>query len=265
MMRFAIVYGKDDPAGNNIIENIKADFFLPQTPIIETKKHPIYADDLSTKKYPELRGLDFIIFATTHKSEKGKPSLSIHAPGNWRSADLGGKQGKLSMTSAPVLKYLFKQLNKNAEPLKDKYHITLECTHHGPSIDIPCCFIEIGSSDEYWKDKEAGKVIARTIASLQDYKPNQNWIPAIGIGGPHYCPSFNKVQLNSEYAVSHILPSYQFPVLQSMIQEAEEKTKEQIKEVLIEWKSFNSEQRQELLEMLKKMDLSYKRTSHVEK
>ena len=265
-MRFAIMYGKDDCAGINIINQLKSNYFLPQTPIIKLKKHPIFLNSSDLKELaPQLNQIDFIIIPSIHNSEKKQPSLSLHAPGNWKNADLGGKSNKISMTSSFILKYLFKELNKNSESLKNKYEITLECTHHGPSIDIPCCFIEIGSSNEYWNDKQAGNIIAKTIASLQNYKSNKNYLPVIGIGGPHYCPSFNKIQLNSEYAISHILLKYQSPITPSMIQEAEQKTKEQIKEVLIDWKSFNSEQRNNLLDILKKLDLKYKTTSNIEK
>jgi len=264
-MRFAIAYGKDDPAGNNIVEQIKKIGFAPQIPIIELKKHPIYSENID--KLPEFKNIDFIIFASTHKSEKNQPSLSVHAPGNWRDAKLGGKQGIICNTSAQVLKYLFQNLNKIAENNKlTDYLITLECTHHGPYIELPCCFIEIGSTTKQWQDKQAGKVIAKTILSLQNYNSNKNNTPAIGIGGPHYCPGFNKIQLNSNYAISHIIPQYVLPLTENMLKQAEQKTTEQIKQVLIDWKGCGkSEQRQEILKIIENSGLKYKRTKEVEK
>lgn len=268
-MRFAIVYGKNNIAGRNIVKQFKELAFSPQIPVIELKKDAIYADDLSPKNYPELRNINLIIFASTHKSEKGDPSLSIHAPGNWRNADLGGKQGKVSMTSAFVLKYLFQQLNKTASSSKlEGYSITLEVTHHGPSIDMPCIFIEVGSSEKQWNDLNACKIIAKTILTLQNFSSvdTNSWIPVIGIGGPHYAPVFNKIQLNSNYAISHIIPQYSLPLTESMLQEAEEKTKEQIKTVLIDWKGCgNSEERQEVINIIENSGLKYKRTSEIEK
>ena len=32
-----------------------------------------------------------------------------------------------------------------------KYKLTLECTHHGPLIEKPCVFIEIGSTETEWE------------------------------------------------------------------------------------------------------------------
>ncbi|VVB78022.1 D-aminoacyl-tRNA deacylase [uncultured archaeon] len=270
-MRFAIAYSKLNSAGTNIVERLKEISFTPQIPIIELSKETIFSEDISVKKYPELRNIDFLVFASTHRSVKGNPSLSLHAPGNWRSADLGGQMGKVCKTSAFVMKYLFCELNKNYEKDKDKlnqeYQITLEVTHHGPLTEIPCCFIELGSSEGEWQDKEAAKIIAKTILSLQNFNPaSNNWVPAIGIGGPHYAPNFNKIQLNSSYAISHIIPEYSLPLNDNMLLEAEKKTNEQIKEILIDWKGCgNSESRQNIIQIIEKSGLKYKRTDKVEK
>lgn len=263
-MRFAIAYSKKDPAGVNIIQQLEKIGFLPQVPIIELKKQTIYAEFFD-KNNPKLRNIDFLVFASKHASEKKTPSLSLHAPGNWRGADFGGQEGKVCKTSAFILKYLFQQLNKNAEQLKEKYEITLECTHHGPLINLPCCFIEIGSSEKEWQDKQAATIIAKTILSLQNYK-KQNWIPAIGIGGPHYCPNFNKIQLNSEYAISHIIPQYSLPLTTSMLKQAEQKTQEHVKNILLDWKGCGkSEERAKVIDIIKRFGIEMKRTSEVEK
>ncbi len=272
-MRFAIAYSKLNSAGKLIIEEFKQLAYAPQIPVIELKKETIFSEDISEKKYPELRNIDFLVFASTHRSEKGNPSLSLHAPGNWRNAELGGQPGKVCKTSAFVLKYLFQELNKNYEDNKEKlsedYSITLEVTHHGPLTQIPCCFIELGSTEKQWGDKEAAKIIAKTILSLQNFTnhiEHPNWIPVIGIGGPHYCNNFNKIQLNSNYAISHLIPEYALPLTESMLKEAEQKTLEQVKEVLIDWKGCgNSESRQNIINIIEKYGLKHKRIGKVKK
>lgn len=268
-MRFAIAYSKKDSAGINIINQFKKIAFAPNVPIIELKKETIYSEDLNKKNFPELRNVDFLVFASKHQSKEKTPSLSLHAPGNWRGADFGGKPGKLCNSSAFVLKYLFQQLNilasKNKE-ISDKYQVTLECTHHGPLIEIPCCFIELGSSEEQWNEQEPAKVIAKTILSLQDYNEEKTtgWIPCIAIGGPHYCPNFNKIQLNSQFAIAHIIPEYALTLTSIMLKEAEQKTLEQIKLVVLDWKGCgNSEQRQKTIDLLNQSDLHYKRTNNI--
>ena len=113
-MRFALAYGKPNIAGKNIAQDFKKIAFVPQIPVIELKKDGIYSDDISEKHYPELKEIDFVVIASTHRSEKNFPSLCLHAPGNWRNADLGGHPGKVCKTSAFVLKYLFLKLNEFA-------------------------------------------------------------------------------------------------------------------------------------------------------
>jgi D-aminoacyl-tRNA deacylase len=260
-MRFAIAYSKLDKAGVNIVEQLKK-HYLPQIPIIELKKETIYSDDLSEKKFPELRNIDFLVFASRHKSEKGNPSLSLHAPGNWRGADFGGKPGNICSTSSFVLKYLFQELNKNAQEQKlENYEVTMEVTHHGPLIELPCCFIELGSSEKQWSEEPPAKVIAKTILSLQNYKAGE-WIPTILIGGGHYNQAANKIMLRTQYAVGHIIPKYSLPVTTSIVNEAEAKTQENIQNVLLDWKGLG-EYKQETVNLLKRLGLKYERVQNI--
>jgi len=269
-MNFIVLYSKKDIAGINIAEELKK-HYLPQIPIIELQKDSIVSENID--KDDRLKNFDFIIFATRHKSEKGGKTLSIHAPGNWRNADFGGKAGKICPTSALVIKYLFQKLKENAEKEKSDYPVTLECTHHGPLIEKPCCFIELGSSEEQWQDKKTAAIIAKTISDLQDF---ENWKDknkkqmkiAIGIGGPHYCPNFNKIQLSqtSDIAISHIIPEYCLPLNESMLKEAIEKTKEPTNIFLLDWKGCGkSEERQKVIEIINKLDLKYERTEKIKK
>jgi len=263
-MKFAILYSRKDLAGINIAEQLKK-MFIPQIPILELKKDSIYSENIDKNL---ARNFDFLVFATKHKSKTNKPALSLHAPGNWRNADYGGKPEKVCPTSASVLKYLFQQLHENAKnnKLKD-YEITLECTHHGPYLEKPCCFIEIGSQEEQWKDKKAAFVIAKTIASLQDYNNNKTKpIAAIGIGGPHYCPNFNKIQTNSKYAIGHIIPQYVLPLSPTMLKEAIKKTEELVRIAILDWKGCGiSDERKKVLDIIKKSGLKIKRTSEIDK
>jgi D-aminoacyl-tRNA deacylase len=150
--------------------------------------------------------------------------------------------------------------------LKD-YKITLECTHHGPLIDKPCIFIEIGSTENEWKDRKAGFIISKTIRDiLEDFQENPYNEIAFGIGGPHYSPNFNKIQLRSNVALSHIIPQYALPLTEEMVKEAINKTREEIDFALLDWKGLgNSEQRKQVIEILDRLYVRYKRTSEFDK
>jgi len=260
--KILIVASKLDKAGINITTQLSQfgnfKFYL-------VDKEIIYEENLDLEK---INSYDFIIFASKHKSESREKTLCVHAPGNWRSADFGGKAGKVCKTSALFSKQLFEKLNKNAESYKLKdYKITMEATHHGPLIDKPCIFIEIGSTENEWAYRRAAFIIAKTISeTIEEFKKNPYNEVAIAIGGPHYCPNFNKIQLNSNVAISHVIPNYAFPLTEEMLREAIEKTEEEIDFFLLDWKGLgNAEKRKEILEILDKFYISKRRTSEIRK
>jgi|TARA_B100000315_G_scaffold258110_1_gene309114 D-aminoacyl-tRNA deacylase len=272
--KYLIVASKKDKAGINITTNLSQfrknplvssiqkqdsgfDFYLIDDEII-------FTENLDMEK---INKYDFIIFASKHKSEKGEKSLTIHAPGNFRQADFGGETGKICKSSALFQKQMFEKLKANADKYESKYDVTLEATHHGPLIDKPCVFIEIGSSENEWVNRQAGFIIAKTINEIiQEFKENPYNEIAIGIGGPHYCPNFNKIQLKSNIAISHIIPQYTFPLTEEMVKEAIEKTEEEIDFAILDWKGLgNAEQRQEILDILDKLYIRYEKTSDVKK
>lgn len=272
--KYLIVASKKDTAGMNITAQLSQ---FRENPVLSSMKenspgfdfYLVEDEILYTENFDlgKINNYDFIIFASKHKSEKNEKTLSIHAPGNWRQAEFGGEPEKVCKTSALFQKQLFERLNANVkEYYLDKYKITLECTHHGPLIEPPCLFIEIGSTEEEWKDRRAGFIIAKTISdTIKDFKVSRYNEIAIGVGGPHYCPSFNKIQEKSNIAISHVIPGYIAPITEQMIKQAIEKTQEEVDLILIDWKSFKSAQRQELLDILKKFYIQWKKTSEIKK
>jgi len=272
--KYLVIASKKDTAGINITTQLSQFRKNPVLTLMDREKSGfdfylvedeiIYTENLDLEK---INKYDFVIFASKHKSEKKEKTLSVHAPGNWRNAELGGESGKVSKTSALFQKQIFGKLKTNAEQYHlDEYKVTLECTHHGPLIGKPCIFIEIGSTETEWKDRKAGFAVAKTISEIVNDKENPYNEIAIGIGGPHYCPNFNKIQLSSNVAVSHIIPQYALPLKEEMVKEALDKTDEEIDFALLDWKGLgNSEQRQQALEILDKFYVNYKRTSDIEK
>jgi D-aminoacyl-tRNA deacylase len=258
---YLIVASKLDKAGINITTQLSQfgnfNFYLVDDEIIYTK-------NLDLEK---INHYDFIIFASKHQSEKERKTISIHAPGNFRKADFGGEDRKVCKTSALFQKQLFEKLNKNMEKFPIKYELTLECTHHGPLINKPCIFVEIGSTETEWKDRKAAFVVSKSISEIMDeFNENPYNEIAIGVGGKHYCQSFNRIQLNSNVALSHIISQYSFPLTEEMIQEAIAGTEEDIDMILLDWKGLgNSEQRQQAMDVLNKFYIQKKRTSEIGK
>jgi len=259
-MKYLIIASEQDLAGMNIIEQ------LPQFGnfnIFIVNDEIIYSKSLTPEK---TKDYDFIIFASKHQSAENRKTLSVHAPGNWRRAEFGGEEGKVCLTSAFFLKSTLKELKKNAEAIRLNYEVTLECTHHGPLIDKPCIFIEIGSTENEWRNRRAGFVVAKTISELiENFQEGEEGV-TIGIGGPHYCPNFNKIQLNGDFAISHIIPNYSLPFTEGMLQEAIDKTTENVEMAILDWKGIkNSEERRRIIGILHENGIPHQRSSDIQK
>jgi D-aminoacyl-tRNA deacylase len=235
----------------------------PSFDIYLVEDEAILTESLNMEK---INQYDFVIFASRHKSEKQEKSLSVHSPGNFRKADYGGMPGKVCPSSALFNKFIFQKLNEQATKfeLKD-FKITLEVTHHGPLINKPCVFIEIGSSETEWINRRLGFIIAKTIQeTVEEFQENKYKEIAVGIGGPHYCPSFNNIQLKSNVAIAHVIAEYNSPINAEMIQESIKKTLEDVDFVLLDWKGLGkSEQRQEVVKILEDNYIQWKKTSDI--
>jgi D-aminoacyl-tRNA deacylase len=270
--KYLVVASKKDRAGMNITSHLSE---LREPPLLSSwAKKPgfdfylceeeiIYTENLDLEK---IKQYDFIIFASRHKSEKGEKSLSVHSPGNFRKADFGGAEGKVCLASALFNKFLFEKLNEQAKKFEIKdYKITLEVTHHGPLIDKPCVFIEIGSTETEWGNRRMGFLIAKTIQeTIEEFKENKYREIAVGIGGPHYCPTFNNIQLKSNVALAHVIAEYNMPISKEMILEAIKKTSEDVDFVILDWKGLGkSEQRQKVIDILEENYIQWKKTSDI--
>lgn len=270
--KYLIVASKKNPAATNIttsLSQFKPNQLLPSMsdkPFFDfylTEEEVIYTENLDMEK---INKYDCIIFPCTHKSEKGVKSLSIHAPGNWRGAEYGGQEGKVCPSSALFMKQMYEFLHHNVVQYQlEDYEVTMEVTHHGPTINKPCIFIEIGSTEKEWADRRAGFVIAKTIAdTIVNFEENPFREIAIGIGGPHYCPNFNKLQFDSNVAISHIIPGYASPISEEMIKEAVNKTVEEIDFAILDWKGISGEEeRKRIINILEKNYITWKKTSDI--
>jgi D-aminoacyl-tRNA deacylase len=155
-----------------------------------------------------------VIFASRHKSKTGAPTLTTHPIGNYGDATFGGKQKTLVKTSPRLMMHLLKILKKNAEQAKLYHKVCFEVTHHGPYLDTPVLFVEVGSTEDEWKKKEPANIVAKSILELlESYRYEEDFsddIPVLlGIGGGHYAPRFTDVVLEKKAAFGHMIPTYQ--------------------------------------------------------
>ncbi|MCH8003742.1 MAG: hypothetical protein IH934_03840 [Nanoarchaeota archaeon] len=187
-MNIAIISSIKDPASTNIKENLINNFdfnkleeqfgnnHIFQSIINNTKiklytinSELIFIDDLDKNI-----DADVFIFISKHRAAEGRASLTCHAIGNFGKAEKGGKEKALCSSHSIFLKNMFIELNNN---VKEPYEVTLEATHHGPYLEKPVLFVELGSNEKYWGDKIGGKIVAQSIINvIKKYNNNPNTI-----------------------------------------------------------------------------------------
>ncbi len=249
---FTVVVSKKDLASLNIYEALKR--FKPDIHFLICEEDII---NVNTGK----ANADYFIFTSHHRSEEDRKTLSVHLIGNWNRAEFGGKERKLCAASSHLLKKFFIELNKQAAAAQLQYECTLEATHHGPYCEKPCIFIEIGSSETEWRDKQAAEVVAKTILEATKRfdeleEAEEEWKTALAFGGGHYCTAFNNLELNSNYALSHICSKYNLLLLtEEMIKQAIEVTEERVELALLDWKGLAGE-KEKVLKLLENVGLA---------
>jgi len=227
----AIITSKQDLAGINVAEELKKENLEKHnTKLYEIEEKPVYAKNIDKRI-----DADLFIFATKHSSKSAIPSLSVHSPGNWSNAGLGGKDSELCVCPALYLKEALIFLEKNNTI---NFDVIQECTHHGPYLEKPCFFIEIGSTEKQWKNKEAGKIITKAIMHLLKNPPKE-YKTAFGIGGLHTTPNFKKIILNSNIAIGHVCPKYNLENLNKHnLKQAINKTVPKSNLIILDWKGL---------------------------
>ena len=208
--------------------------------LVRVESELVYADNLRDLQADE------IIFASRHSSAAGEPALAAHVCGNFGPNDLGGDFGKLSMASANTMRNIFKEMVKTDLDFK----VTMEATHHGPYLDVPSCWIELGSTEPQWKDETAAEFLVNAIfKGLESKETTQT---AIGLGGNHYCSKFN--QYEGEYAFGHILPKHsQDNLNKKMVEYMIERTIPKVDKIFIDKKGLSGQSK--VQERLKNFDL----------
>lgn len=212
---------------------------------------------------------DFFIFASKHKSASGIPSLTCHSIGNFGKAELGGREKEI-VSCFPsfirrTLELMDEELQKNPSPGGMQFEAIQEATHHGPYSEKPMIFLELGSDEKGWENREAAAANARVIVRLlKEQVPEYE--PAIGFGGPHATPNFRKVMQKSNLAFSFIAAKYSMQdITEDSVRQMLEKTLSNGEnggvspQVVLDWKGLGGE-KQRLAGLLAGMGLEFKRT-----
>ena len=266
-----LVHSTRDIAGTNIANSI-----LQKLPFKEAnqtfQEKPIYQAEINAKKITYITLKDeavnaqtlprdfpneeLIIFLSRHSSRSGKPTLSVHTPGNFGKAELGGMPRQVSVSPAKAMSNVLKALNQLKIEKRLDYDVSYECTHHGPSLQVATMFVELGSSEKQWNDLAAAGAVAQAVVEAMAQFQNSNDSAVLGIGGTHYNQKFTQMALDGEAVFGHMIPKHSVSLLDSeLISQCIQRTLEKVEYVLLDWKGIRSGDKLRLLGALKEIEL----------
>jgi len=254
--------------GNDVFSRKGAKIFLTDEPIIKAE-----LIDKRIENAGLMKKIEAAIFLSRHVSKDKRPAFTAHSIGNWSTADYGGKSRTLCKSAPSILKMIISEMCNSQilkdEGIKEKYEITMESTHHGPYVECPAVFVEAGSDENEWKNKVNGEVIADAIVKVLERlekvtagasEPKTE--TAFGIGGPHYCNTFNNIMKRTSIAFGPICPKHMLGNLnQDIIKEAIEKTGENSR-VILDWKGLGAE-KQNVVKLLEGCGIEYERSDRI--
>lgn len=199
-----LISSKQDSAGTLIHEEVCR--LLAERPDFSSLFLHRFADErLIYLDGPSLTpSADRVLFLSRHASQQPRPVLTVHVTGNFGPADYGGTPGTLTPAVTPLMHALLRGLVRHAPP---GYEVMYEATHHGPTlVPVPSCFVEIGSTEKEWHDREgAAAVAAAVLAAVQT--DVSDVIPLAGFGGTHYAQRQTEIAKTTRGGFGHIMPS----------------------------------------------------------
>ncbi|MEK6923069.1 MAG: D-aminoacyl-tRNA deacylase [Nanoarchaeota archaeon] len=258
-MKLIVICNKNT-ASTNIGKALKSNYSeLPDSVKILELDADILDLDKYKKKFDELKP-EIIIVLSSHASKANVDSFSVHPTGNFDTNDLGGNKTELSIAPALYLRTGLIGIHKHAKRRGCmEYQITIEATHHSPTFNYLVIFIEIGSNEKAWNDKLAADVLADVVYDLVTKKLEKG-ISAIGFGGNHYSPKFQKMIETQNYAFGHICPKHKLDNLNDkMILEMINKTIPKPEQAVLDWKGMNSLQRKNIIDILVRNGINWVR------
>lgn len=225
-----------------------------QVKLVTLKEETVFAQNL----LEQFSNLDLVVFLSRHSSLSGKPTLSVHTSGNFNAAELGGLPKTLSICPAEAMCIALRTLSRLCEELQLDYEVSYECTHHGPSLNVPTMFVELGSSPAQWGDNKASEAVAEAaMEALSSYEVSDK-NAVLGIGGPHYNQRFTAMALEGKARFGHMIPKYAIHSITPMVlRQSVEKTVEKTDQAIIDWKGIKGIDKASIIRFLKEIGIPY--------
>lgn len=188
-----------------------------------------------------------VIFPSRHAAVSGRASLTLHPIGvphlpegeQGPYGGLGGKSPPPNTRLAPWWKLLLERAPQHSEV--EGFDLSLEVTHHGPFLEAPALFIEVGSTEATWGHEGAANLLAEIIRdgllspdvnTWSNVQDKHEHVVLVTLGGGHYAPRANALAALDKVWLGHMLASYALPFIQTDGDEPEGTWKQAINDAI---------------------------------
>jgi D-aminoacyl-tRNA deacylase len=195
------------------------------------------------------------IFLSKHKSDSQIPTLTCHCTGNFADNPYGGKPREVAV-AYPSLQKAYLRAITSARSRVPTYDVVIEATHHGPtSLKKPVLFVELGSSEKQWIDRNAARVVCDTLLDLLNNGIEPCEKVGIALGGTHYPVKFNKLLLESEFGLAAVASKHNLGAIdEELMEQMIEKSVEKVTHIVVDSKGMGS-QKDRMLKMAERTGL----------
>lgn len=215
-MRFLIVASELDPVGRATaerwgtppasdwhVDGAPIRWVRPEVGLLRRAPHHLHDDFLDSRLPTWLLGSGLpLVFPSIHRSESGTATYTVHPLGNpGGSAELGGKPRRLVPAAPRLMTDALRRLSEEGAALG--LPACFEATHHGPFLETPAFFAEIGGEPS--SSVPGAAAVGRLANVLPELEEDPRDLPVVGIGGGHYAPHFTDLARRRHWAFGHIL------------------------------------------------------------
>lgn len=260
--RVALAYSKRDPAGSGIARKVRdlagEEFTLSDKSceLLELDREILYL------KEDSFSGFDYLIVLSRHSGTPDHPIFTAHAPGNFGTAKYGGDHFKLSVAIPSLMKEYLIAASRRAGEIG--YWVGFEPTHHGPTLDLPTAFLEIGCDERAWSDENGLRAASESVLDAIESWREGKFISAVAFGGPHINDHFTKVELLTRFAIGHAARKLDAEwVDEEMVRQAVSRSSEPVSHAIVDSKGLRGEDRVRVEEALRKLGVNVLRVRRV--
>ncbi|MFQ6025600.1 MAG: D-aminoacyl-tRNA deacylase, partial [Nitrosopumilaceae archaeon] len=225
-----------DPAGSNmagfISQSMKKenDIFHAKHFDLVVIPTPAISADWLEEKYD----YDGFVFLSKHASDSGTLALTCHSTGNFSEANFGGTNREVAIPHPHLQKTYIQSLWEKREEFSS-FQITIEATHHGPTaLNKPALFIEIGTTEKEWNDKNLCNSVAKIVIEVIS-QTREEYPVALCFGGTHYPEKFTKELIEGEYALGTVVPRHALKFLDQRLFDHILQRNTEAKFTLLDW------------------------------